>query len=110
MSARRTLILIAAMLVGALAAYVGYTITGGVTDDDTPVNEEYVEPGDPTVFLADDPGGSFKDAKFIRVRIDGMPCIVYKDKVGDGHGKYAYSGLTCDWHMSENNERGSEFP
>ncbi len=73
---------------------------GNDDNGDAGPNPDGVE--NPTVFVANDDGGTFNNAKFIRVTIDGMPCIIYKDKVGDGHGKYAYSGLTCDWDAPTN--------
>lgn len=36
-----------------------------------------------------------------RITIDGMDCLVWKDKAGEGDHTYAYSGLTCDWSMKE---------
>lgn len=67
-------------------------VTACGDDDDTEPISETSE--NPTVFTADDLGGSFADARFIRVTIDGMPCIVYKDSFT---AHRAYSGLTCDW-------------
>lgn len=41
------------------------------------------------------------DDKVYRVVIDGMDCLVWKDKINSGNSSYAYSGLTCDWSMKE---------
>lgn len=36
-----------------------------------------------------------------RITIDGMPCLIWKDKAGSGNTTYAYSGLTCDWSKNK---------
>lgn len=34
---------------------------------------------------------------FIRVEIDGMPCIVWINERGAGQSQDSFSGLTCNW-------------
>lgn len=41
------------------------------------------------------------DDKVYWVVIDGMDCLVWKDKISSGDSSYAYSGITCDWTMKE---------
>lgn len=41
------------------------------------------------------------DDHVTRIVIDGMDCLVWKDKISSGNSSYAYSGLTCDWSMKE---------
>lgn len=79
-----------------LTAVIAASLVLAACSEEDPVESED-EPG-PTVFTADDNGGTFENASFIRVDIDGMDCIIYKDPVNQGYqSAYAYSGLTCDW-------------
>lgn len=91
-------------LLGLLCSALIFTGCG----DDEDVDSEPT-PGDednPTFFVADDPMGSFNDAKFgiIEVEVPGqgrIPCIVYKDHKAGNHR--AYSGIDCDWSEHDGN-------
>lgn len=51
---------------------------------------------DRQIVTSDDPG-ELTDDEFDHITIDGMDCIIWKDKRYDGDSAFAYSGLTCDW-------------
>jgi hypothetical protein len=35
--------------------------------------------------------------RFYEVEVNGLPCILWLDKHGEGNATWAYSGLDCDW-------------
>lgn len=54
-------------------------------DDDT------IDGGTPASKSEDVPGN------FYEVEINGMPCVVWMEKRGEGQSSWSYSGLDCDW-------------
>lgn len=31
------------------------------------------------------------------VEVNGMPCVIWLDKRGEGNASWSYSGIDCDW-------------
>lgn len=42
-------------------------------------------------------GNGSVPGRFVRIDIDGMPCIVWVDEHGEGSSSWSNSGITCDW-------------
>jgi hypothetical protein len=71
------------------AALVAVALAGCGEDDGS-------EPQTRDITTEESPG-ALDESDFDRITIDGMPCIVWKDKRDSYESQYAYSGLTCDW-------------
>lgn len=82
--------------IAALLLILGVAACG---DDAQDTNDNGTE--DRVDWIANGDAGSMEHANFIRITVDGMPCILYKDRTGHGTADVAYSGLTCDWSQSK---------
>lgn len=90
----------------ALVLIATFGLTSCSDDDGTPapttttfpVETIVVGDGDaeyPSVLTFDDPaelGGSL-----YRIDVDGMPCIIWKQRKGSDSKAVGYGGITCDW-------------
>ena len=94
--ARGRLLMVAGRFKAAMVVLVVALSAASCGDDDAIVSDEKARPlTSTTVLVPTDPP---LNDQVERVTIDGMPCLVWKDKVNGGQNSaYAYSGLTCDW-------------